>query len=87
MSSSKRKRRLTFTNGERHGNNSVGRRSTVENTDVVGQVVENRQIVLDGDDEGSRGGEGSDDSSGVETLLDIEVGGRLVEHVARGVER
>jgi len=42
--------------------------------------------VLDGDDEGGRGGEGSNNSSGVETLLDIEVGGRLVEHVAREIQ-
>jgi hypothetical protein len=72
----------TLSNRERHGNDTVGRRLSVEDADVVGQVIEDGQIVLDGDDVGGRGEDGTDDSGSIETLLDVEVGGGLVEHVA-----
>lgn len=37
----------TFTDGVGQGNNTINSGSTVENADVVGEVVEDGQIVLD----------------------------------------
>lgn len=63
----------TLSDRERHGDDTISRRLSVENADVVGQVVEDGQIVLDGNDVGGRGEDGSNNSGGVETLLDVEV--------------
>ena len=45
------KRVLTFSDGERHGDDSVATGKTVKAADEVGQVVQHRQVVLDDDDE------------------------------------
>lgn len=75
-------RELTFAHGEGHRDHSVDTRYSIEDTDKVGQVVEDGQIVLDDDDVDLGVEEGADEPGGVETLLDIEVRRRLVEHVA-----
>jgi hypothetical protein len=75
----------TLANGVRECDDTVNGRLAVKNTDVVGEVIENRQIVLDNDDVVVITEERADDQSGAQTLLDIEVRGRLVEHVDIGL--
>jgi hypothetical protein len=72
----------TLTNRVGKSNYTVDGRLTVENTDIVREIVKYRQIVLDHDDVVIRTKEGPDDPSGAETLLDIKIGRRLIKHVA-----
>lgn len=74
----------TFTHGEGSSNHTVHGGLTVENANVVGQVVENGQIVLDDDDVAVGSEETANKATSGETLLDIQEGGRLVEHVDIG---
>lgn len=74
--------RRTFSHRERHRDDTVHRGHAVEDTDEVGEVVGDGQVVLDGDNVDFGAEEGTDDAGGVETLLNVEVGRRLVEHVA-----
>jgi hypothetical protein len=78
----KKRRKRTFSHREGHRNDTVHRGHTVEAADEVGEVVRNRQVVLDGDNVDFGGEEGTDDAGGVETLLDVEIRRGLVEHVA-----
>jgi hypothetical protein len=75
----------TFAHGEGGGDHTVDGGLSVENADVVGQVVEDRQIVLDDDDVAVGSEQAADQTTGGETLLDIQKGGRLVEHVDVGL--
>jgi hypothetical protein len=75
----------TLTDGMGQSHNTINGGSTVENTDVVGKIVENRQIVLDDDDVVVVTEERANNHSSAQTLLDIEVGRRLVEHVDIGL--
>jgi len=75
----------TFTYGEGSGDHTVDGGLSVENADVVGQVVKNRQIVLDDDDIAVRSEQTANQTTGGKTLLDIQEGGRLVEHVDVGL--
>lgn len=65
--------------GQRH--NTVDSGASVQNANVIGKVVENGQIVLDDDDVVVVTKERADDLGSTQTLLDIKVGRRLVEHV------
>ena len=75
----------TFAHGEGGGDHTVDGRLSVENADVVGQVVEDGQIVLDDDDVAVGSEQTADQTTSGETLLDIQEGGRLVEHVDVGL--
>ena len=70
---------------EGHGDHAVGAGHAVEAADEVREVVEHGQVVLHADDVlGARGVVGedvADDAASDEALLDVEVGGGLVEHV------
>ncbi|PWZ00343.1 hypothetical protein BCV70DRAFT_109253 [Testicularia cyperi] len=74
-----------IANGRGHGNDTVDRRHTVETADEIGEVVEHRQIVFDGNDVSVGVEERADHSGGIETLLDIEIRRGLVEHVDVGI--
>lgn len=75
----------TFTDGVREGDDTVDGGLTVETADVIGKVIEDGQIVLDNDDVVVGAEEGANDAGGAQSLLDIEVRGRLVEHVDIGL--
>ena len=75
----------TFAHGEGSGDHTVDGGLSVENADVVGQVVEDGQIVLDDDDVAVGSEQTADQTTSGETLLDIQEGGRLVEHVDVGL--
>ena len=68
----------------RHGDDTVHGRLAVQATDEVGEIVEDSQIVLDGDDVVAGSKKTADDLGSDETLPNIEVGGRLVEHIHVG---
>jgi hypothetical protein len=75
----------TFAHGEGSGDHTVDGGLSVENANVVGQVVENGQIVLDDNDVAVGSEQTANQTTGSETLLDIQEGGRLVEHVDVGL--
>jgi len=75
----------TFTHGEGGGDHTVYGGLSVKNANVVGQVVENGQIVLDDNDVAVGSKQTADQTTGGKTLLDIQEGGRLVEHVDVGL--
>lgn len=75
----------TLTNGCWHSNNTINSWASVKNANEVGQIIEDGQIVLDDDNVVVWAEEGADDGGSLKTLLDIEVGGRLVEHVDIGL--
>jgi hypothetical protein len=81
----------TLTNREGKGDDTINSGLTVENADEVGQVIQNGQIVLDNNNILLTNGdilvseETADGASGVETLLNVEVRGRLVEHIDVGL--
>lgn len=72
---------LTITNRCWKGDNTVHGGHTVQNTDIIGEIIQNRQIVFDDNDVGLRGNQWSNDTSSVQSLLDIQVGRRFVKHV------
>ena len=73
-----------FTDRVRKRYNTVDGGSTVEYADVVGEVVENRQIVFNNDDIVVGLRQRANDTSSSQTLLDIQVRGGLVKHVNIG---
>ena len=75
----------TFTDRRREGDNTIDGRLSVENTDEIGEIVKDRQVVLDNDDIVVRAKQTANFSAGGKTLLDIEERGRLVEHVDVGL--
>jgi len=64
----------TLTDRRRQGDDTVDGRLTVKQTDEVGQVVENGQIVLDDNDVRGRAEQTADQTTGGQTLLDIQEG-------------
>ena len=66
--------------GEGHGDDAVSAGHAVETADVVGQVVQDGQIVLDDNDVCLVAHQLPDGQGGVEPLLDIQVRRRLVKH-------
>lgn len=75
----------TLTDGVGKGHNTVNGGLTVQHADVVREVVENRQIVLDDNDVVVITEQRANDLGSAQSLLDIEVGRRLVEHVDVGL--
>ena len=75
----------TLTDRVGQSNDTVNSGATVQDADVVGEVVENRQIVLDDNDVVVISEERANDRGSSQSLLDIEVGRRLVEHVDIGL--
>lgn len=75
----------TFTHREGSGDHTVDGGLSVKNADVVGQVVEDRQIVLDDNDVTVGSEQAANQTTGCKTLLDIQEGRRLVEHVDIGL--
>ncbi len=75
----------SLTNGCWHSNHTIDSWATVENADEIGEVIQDGQIVLDNDDIVVWTEKRSDDGGSLETLLDIKVGRRLVEHVDIGL--
>jgi hypothetical protein len=63
-----------FSDGGRQCDHTVNSRSTIENTDEVGEIIKNRQIVLDDDDVVIRTEQAANDAPSSETLLNIEEG-------------
>lgn len=74
-----------FSHGMGQGDNTVDGRLTIQNANEIGEIVENRQIVLDDDDVVVGAEKRADDTGGSQSLLDIEVGRGLVEHVNIGL--
>lgn len=75
----------TFTNRVRHSDNTIDGGLSVENADVIGEIVESRQIVLDDDDVVIVADKRANHLGGAQTLLDIEIRRRLVKHVDIGL--
>ena len=73
--------RRTFANRRGESDDAVDRGFTVQTADKIGEVVEDGEIVLDGDDIAPGVEETADYSSSLETLFDVEVTRGLVEHV------
>jgi len=65
---------------EWHGDHTVRARRAVQHADVVGQVVEDGEVVLDDNDVVVLLQERADRLAGMDALLDVQVGGGLVEH-------
>mmetsp|Transcript_39690 Transcript_39690/g.99360 ORF Transcript_39690/g.99360 Transcript_39690/m.99360 type:complete len:356 (+) Transcript_39690:1363-2430(+) len=64
-----------------HGHHPIGTRLAVEHADKVGEIVQNREVMLYDDDVVVLEEEGSDGLGSLDSLLDIEVGGGLIKHV------
>lgn len=75
----------TLTDRVGQGNDTVNGGATVQDADVVGEIVENRQIVLDDNDVVVVSEERANDQGSTQSLLDIEVRRRLVKHVDVGL--
>lgn len=71
----------TFSNGERHGNDTVGTGFTVQAADEIGKIIQDTQIVLNANDVNFRAEETSDTFGSSESLLDIQVRTGLIQHV------
>jgi hypothetical protein len=71
----------SFTDGSGQCNHTVHRWLSVKHANKVGQVVQDRQIVLDDDNVVIRSQKVTDGFGSLETLLDIEIRRRLVEHI------
>lgn len=75
----------TFTDGVRHSDDTIDGRLSVENADIIGEIVESRQIVLDNDDIVIVADKRTDHLGRAQTLLDIEIRRWLVKHVDVGL--
>lgn len=75
----------TFTDRVGQGDHTVHGGLTVEDANVVGEIVEDGQIVLDDNDVVIITEQRPDDASSAQTLLNIKVGRRLIEHVDIGL--
>jgi len=71
----------TFSNGERHGNDTVGTGFTVQAADEIGKIIQDTQIVLNANDVNFRAEETSDTFGSSQSLLDIQVRTGLIQHV------
>jgi len=71
----------TFSDGERHGDDTVGAGFTVQAADEVGKVIQDTQIVLNANNVNFRAEETSDTFGGSESLLDIQIRTGLIQHV------
>lgn len=74
----------TLADGCWKGDDTIDGWPSVKKTDVVREVVQNRQIVLDDDNVAVGAEERADETTSGKTLLDIEEGRWLVEHVNIG---
>lgn len=72
----------TFTDGGREGDDTIYGWLAIQNADEVGQIVEDRQVVLDYDDVVIWAQKFTNRTGRAQTLLNIQIGRRLVEHVA-----
>lgn len=75
----------TFTDRVRHSDDTIDGRLSVENADVIGEIIESRQIVLDDDDVVIVADKRTNHLGRTQTLLDIEIRRRLVKHVDIGL--
>lgn len=75
----------TFTDRVGEGNDTIDGGPSVKNANVVGKVIKDGQIVFDDNDVVVVTEKRSDDHGSAQTLLDIEVRGRLIEHVDIGL--
>ena len=66
--------------GEGHSNDAVGSRHPIQAAHEIREIVEHREVVLYNNDVLAGSNKVADCDSGVEPLLDVEVGRRLVEH-------
>lgn len=71
----------TFSNGERHGDDTVSTGFTVQAADEIGKIIQDTQIVLNANDVNFRAEETSDTFGGSESLLDIQIRTGLIQHV------
>lgn len=75
----------TFTDRVGEGNDTIDGGPSVKNANVVGKVIQDGQIVFDDNDVVVVTEKRSDDHGSAQTLLNIEVRGRLIEHVDIGL--
>jgi hypothetical protein len=68
----------------RHSDDTIDGGFSVENADVIGEIVKDRQIVLDDNDIVVVAEQRTNNLGGTQTLLDIEIRRRLVKHVDIG---
>lgn len=71
----------TFTDRGRHSNDTIHCRATVEHADEVGKIIKDGQIVFNDDNVIIWTQERANNCSCLETLLDVQIGRGLVEHV------
>jgi len=71
----------TFSDGERHGDDTVSTGFTVQAADEIGKVIQDTQIVFNANDVNFRAEETSNTFGGSESLLDIQVRTGLIQHV------
>ena len=74
--------RLTFTDGVRHSDYAVHRWLSVQTTDEVREIVEDRQVVLNSNNVVIRGEETADNLGSDQALPNIQIGRGLIKHVA-----
>ena len=75
-------RELTFTYRVRHRYDTVHGRLPVETTDEVGEVIEDGQVVLDGDYVVVGREQLTDDLGSLQPLLNVQVTRRFIKHVS-----
>jgi hypothetical protein len=71
----------SFSDSERHGNNPIGSRLSVKAADEIRKIIENGKVVLHNDDVIIVGLKSSDQLRAFDSLLDIQIGRRLIEDV------
>lgn len=73
----------TFTNRVGHSDDPIHGWFPIQTTDEVRQIIQNRKIVLDSDDVAIWIKQRTDNFRSFQSLLDIQVTRRLVEHIPR----
>lgn len=71
----------TLSDCERHSNNTISARLSVETANKIGQVIQDRQIVFDQNDVIIVGLNSSYEFGHLDSLLNIEIRSWLIENV------
>lgn len=70
-----------LAHGKGHGDDAVDAGHAVQAADKVAEVVKDAEVVLDDNDIGAGPQEGANGTCRHEALLDVQIGGGLIEHV------